>query len=86
MGILHDLASDGLHARPDEECIEIFDACRKTFEYVFGKMRLEMEEARNFVKDITQLEQRRTRPTGLAKAASDKVGLNSPPTPKREGS
>jgi len=34
--ILHELASDGIHARSDEECVDIFDSCRKTFEFVFG--------------------------------------------------
>lgn len=32
MGILHELASDGLHARTDEDCVDIFDGCRTTFE------------------------------------------------------
>lgn len=39
MAILHELASDGLHSKSDEECVDIFDACRQTFEYVFGTMR-----------------------------------------------
>ena len=55
MAILHDLASDGLHAKSDEECVDIFDKCRTTFEYVFGKMRIETEDAKSFVKNMAGL-------------------------------
>jgi hypothetical protein len=61
MAILHDLASDGLHARSDEECVAIFDRCRATFEYVFGKVRIETEEAKNFVKSMVDLSQNRSK-------------------------
>jgi hypothetical protein len=60
MAVLHDLASDGLHARSDEECVAIFDRCRVTFEYVFGKVRIETEEAKNFVKSMVDLTQNKT--------------------------
>jgi hypothetical protein len=53
MAILHNLASEGLHGRTDAECIDIFDKCRQTFEYVFGKMSIEAEEAKNFMKEIS---------------------------------
>jgi hypothetical protein len=55
MAVLHDLASDGLHARSDEECVAIFDKCRATFEYVFGRVRIETEEAKRFVKSMVEL-------------------------------
>lgn len=55
MAILHQLASEGLQAKTDEECVEIFDRCRQTFEYVFGKMSIETAEAQNFVKNISEL-------------------------------
>ncbi len=55
MTILHELTSDGLHSKTDEECVDIFDACRQTFEYVFGKMRVETEDAKNFVKGMALL-------------------------------
>jgi hypothetical protein len=61
MAVLHDLASAGLHAQSDEECVDIFDACRQTFEYVFGKMRLETEEAKAFVTGFTKLTAKRTK-------------------------
>jgi hypothetical protein len=61
MTILHELASDGLHAKSDEECVDIFDACRRTFEYVFGKLRIETEDAKNFVKEMAGLAEKRTK-------------------------
>ncbi len=61
MTILHELTSDGLHSKTDEECVDIFDACRQTFEYVFGKMRVETEDAKNFVKEMAALAERRAK-------------------------
>lgn len=61
MAILHELASDGLHAKSDEECVDIFDACRRTFEYVFGKLRIETEDAKNFVTEMAGLAEKRTK-------------------------
>jgi hypothetical protein len=60
MAVLHDLASDGLHAKSDEECVDIFDACRRTFEYVFGKLRVETEDAKNFVREMSVLAEKGT--------------------------
>lgn len=61
MAVLHELASEALHTKSDEECVDIFDACRKTFEYVFGKMRIETEDAKSFVKGVTQLAEKRAK-------------------------
>lgn len=61
IAILHELASDGLHAKSDEECVDIFDECRQTFEYVFGKMRIETEEANAFVKGMVKLAEKRAK-------------------------
>jgi hypothetical protein len=59
MAVLYELASDGLHAKSDEECVDIFDACRRTFEYVFGKLRVETEDAKNFVTGMSVLAEKR---------------------------
>ena len=40
IAILHELTSDGIHAKSDEECVEVFDRCRAIFEYVFSKLGL----------------------------------------------
>jgi hypothetical protein len=61
MAVLHELASDGLHAKSDEECVDIFDACRRTFEYVFGKLRIETEDANNFVTGMAVLVEKKTK-------------------------
>jgi hypothetical protein len=55
LGVLHELVSDGLHARPEAECIVIFDRCRFVFEYVFGNIRSGQEEAKAFVKHLSGL-------------------------------
>ena len=76
MAILHELASDGLHAKSDEECVDIFDACRHTFEYVFGKMRLENEEAKKFVAGMTGLTEKKSRsePKSAAESSEEVQG------------
>jgi hypothetical protein len=79
MAILHELASDGLHARTDEECVDIFDACRQTFEYVFGKMRIETEEAKKFVDGIAILRERKAKATKIAESVEPEK-LDSPDT------
>jgi hypothetical protein len=61
MAVLHDLASDGIHARSDDDCVTIFDRCRATFEYVFGKVRIETEDAKNFVKSMVDLAQNKSK-------------------------
>lgn len=51
MAILHELTSPGIYTKSDDECVNIFDKCRVAFEYVFAKIRIETEEAKNFVQD-----------------------------------
>lgn len=74
MAILHDFTSDGLHAKSDEECVDIFDECRETFEYVFGKIRIETEEAKKFVKDMAKLSEKKSKKKETeSKPPADKV-------------
>jgi|SRR5579872_666553 len=54
--VLHDLTSDGLHSKSEEECIDVFDKVRKVFEYVFGNLNVQVEEARAFVKSLEGLQ------------------------------
>ena len=61
MAILHELASEGIHAKSDEECVDIFDACRQTFEYVFGKLRIETEDAKKFVNGMAALTEKKAK-------------------------
>jgi hypothetical protein len=41
---LHDLASDGLHNKSDDECVDIFDGCKLAFEYVITRLREDHDE------------------------------------------
>jgi hypothetical protein len=61
MGVLHELASEGLHAKTDEECVDILESCRKTFEYVFGKLRIQTEDAKRFVQEMAGLTEKKTK-------------------------
>jgi hypothetical protein len=70
MAVLHELASEGLHGKSDAECVDIFDKCRKTFEYVLGRMRIETESAKTFVKEMADLAQKKGN-AGAGKAALD---------------
>jgi hypothetical protein len=57
-----------LRGKSDEECVDIFDACRRTFEYVFGKLRVETEDAKNFVKEMSALTEKK--PKGVSETAA----------------
>ena len=50
--VLYDLTSDGLHARSEDECIAVFDGCRKVFEYIFAQIHQENLAARQFKADL----------------------------------
>jgi hypothetical protein len=78
MAVLHELASDGLHAKSDEECVDIFDECRQTFEYVFGKMRIETEEATAFVKGMAKLAEKRAKAGEAKQTASSNAEKDGP--------
>ena len=53
--VLHDLSSDGLHARSDEECIRIFDEVRVVFEYLFEQLTTADEGAEAYKKQLASL-------------------------------
>jgi len=57
---LHDIASEGIHSRPEEECIEIFDSSRLVFEYLFKNLQLSAAEAKAFVEKLSELTKRNT--------------------------
>ena len=69
IAVLHELTSGGLHAKSDAECVDIFDECRQTFEYVFGKMRIEADEAKAFVNEMARLAKKKSEPAGEIKPA-----------------
>ncbi len=53
---LHDIASDGIHNRSDEECIEIFDQSRLSFEYLIKNLIIAEDEARRYAEGLTALQ------------------------------
>ena len=61
---LHDLASDGIHHRSEDECLEIFDRCKASFEYVFGELDVQIEEARAYIATLKTLESKNSSDAG----------------------
>jgi hypothetical protein len=55
---LHDLASDGIHHRNEEECIEIFDSCKTAFEYVFRELDVQIEDAKAYIASLKPLQKK----------------------------
>jgi hypothetical protein len=53
---LHDLASDGIHHRTEDECIEIFDSCKTAFEYVFRELDVQIEDAKAYIASLKPLQ------------------------------
>ena len=49
---LHDLASDGIHNRSEDECLEIFDRCKASFEYVFRELDVQIEDAKAYIASL----------------------------------
>lgn len=52
---LHDIASEGLHWKTDEECSAIFDKARGVFEFLFQEMERRRKAAEEFEKTLTEI-------------------------------
>ena len=55
MAALYELLSVGLHARTDEECLSIADEIRDVFEYVFSRLRAEIEDRDSAITKIKKM-------------------------------
>jgi hypothetical protein len=55
IGTLHELLSEGLHERTEEECVEIFDRCKDAFEYVIKKLTEAKREDEAYRESIRKL-------------------------------
>ncbi|HEV3316804.1 MAG TPA: hypothetical protein VG488_07555 [Candidatus Angelobacter sp.] len=55
LAALYGLLSAGLHARSEEECIAIVDEIRDVFEYVFARLRAEIEDRNRMMSKINKL-------------------------------
>ncbi len=53
--LLHDLASEGLHARTEDDCLEIFDRSKIVFEYVFRQLKVHQEDKKTFAESLKSL-------------------------------
>jgi hypothetical protein len=71
---LHDVASEGLHALTEEECIERFDRVRFAFEYLFQRLQVEKEQADEFVKGMQTLRTPRKREVAAVDAVPASTG------------
>ncbi len=59
---LHDIASEGLHSKSDDECIDIFDKTRLVFEYVFRNLQVGKDEAKAFADRLNELASKKGAP------------------------
>lgn len=60
LAALHGLLSAGLHAQSEEECIGIVDEIREVFEYVFARLRAEIEDRNKMISKVKKLFEGRT--------------------------
>jgi len=44
--LLHEVTSEALHSKSDDECVEVFDRVRAAFEFLFKKLRVDIDEAK----------------------------------------
>lgn len=61
LATLYSLLSEGLHARTEEECLQIVDDMRDVFEHVFGTLRAQIENQKQFVTKVQRLAGRQGR-------------------------
>lgn len=52
---LHDLVSDGIHRRSEEECVEVFDRVRFVFEYLFREIDARRRNAAEYAGAVAKL-------------------------------
>jgi len=52
---LHDLSSDGIHRRSEEECIQLFDRVRAVFEYLFREIDTRRRSATEYAASVAKL-------------------------------
>jgi hypothetical protein len=58
---LYDLVSQGIHGMTEDECLEVADETTEVFQYIFTKLRAEVEERRGFVEKVKKWAEKKTR-------------------------
>ena len=62
--LLHDIASDGIHNKSDEDCIALFDVSRQVFEYLFKELQVRKAEADSYLTNINVFLEKKSRRKG----------------------
>lgn len=57
---LHDLTSEGLHGKSDDECVEIFDRCQLAFEHVVRRLKEDKDEDERYEAALKKLNEKKT--------------------------
>lgn len=57
--LLHDLASEGIHSRSEDESLELFDGCRSVFEYLFRELEVRKEDAHKYLEGMKKLAEKK---------------------------
>jgi hypothetical protein len=52
---LHDLSSDGIHRRSEEECVQVFDRVRFVFEYLFREVDARRRSAAEYAGAVAKI-------------------------------
>lgn len=58
---MHDILSVGIHTQSEEECLQIADDTREIFDYLFDRLRSEVEDRTTFVTRVKAIVSRRGR-------------------------
>jgi hypothetical protein len=61
IGELYDSASGGIHRHSEDECVEIFDRGRLTFEHIFTELKHEELKTEQFLQELKALQKQKGR-------------------------
>lgn len=61
LGVLHDVLSEGLHGKGDEECLEIATSIRETLQYLINQIIESKEASRQFTESMKKILDRKKR-------------------------
>jgi hypothetical protein len=59
---LYELLSKGLHNQTEEECLQIADEVHDIFDYLFDRLRTEIEDRKSFVEKVKKIVGKRGAP------------------------
>jgi hypothetical protein len=56
---LYEMLSGGIHSQTEDECLQIADEIRDIFDYLFDRLRAEIEDRASFVKKVQSIVSKR---------------------------